>query len=333
MADIQCTLDTCPLEESIYQYRPSLAANITFLAVFALSGLAHLLQGIFLLRKPSFTVPILLGCVTEIIGYVGRIMLYYNPFSDDGFLMQICCLTLGPAFFAAAIYFCMGDVVRLFGGEDEDNDEDALSRIKPRYYPFIFIPCDVVSLVLQGTGGGLASVAAQTDQDSTPGTNVMVAGLAFQVFSLLVFISLVCDLVWRARRRRRMRAQQGGHLVQLAPMSSPPTTSAEESHDDLASASAPEPKPKPGAKPTQSLSLPYSNARLALFAIPFSAAVLLIFTRCVYRVAELSDGWSGPLISHEPAFIALECVYVITSSSLNLLTRLRLVFCVLCTDL
>lgn len=31
----------------------------------------------------------LMGCVAEIAGYIGRIMLYYNPFSFNGFMVQI----------------------------------------------------------------------------------------------------------------------------------------------------------------------------------------------------------------------------------------------------
>ena len=35
-------------------------------------------------------------------------------------------------------------------------------------------------------------------------------------------------------------------------------------------------------------------------------ATLCIFTRCVYRVAELSGGWEGNLIANEKYFIGLE---------------------------
>jgi hypothetical protein len=99
----------------------------------------------------------ILGCITECIGYAGRIISWNNPFSLNGFLINICCLTLAPAFYAGALYFTLGDVVR--------NVSVSASRLRPRTYALIFIPCDCISLTLQGTGGGLASSASQNNED------------------------------------------------------------------------------------------------------------------------------------------------------------------------
>jgi hypothetical protein len=41
-----CTLETCPLEASILQYRPYQATSGTFIAVFALSLTIHAYQGV-----------------------------------------------------------------------------------------------------------------------------------------------------------------------------------------------------------------------------------------------------------------------------------------------
>lgn len=40
-------------------------------------------------------------------GYGGRIMMHANAYDLNGFLLQICCISLAPAFFSAAIYFCL----------------------------------------------------------------------------------------------------------------------------------------------------------------------------------------------------------------------------------
>ena len=71
------------------------------------------------------------------------------------------------------------------------------SRVKPGTYALIFIPCDVVSLILQGTGGGLASSLSQSGQEVTAPTHVMVAGLAFQVATMAVFIALCLEYAFR----------------------------------------------------------------------------------------------------------------------------------------
>lgn len=45
-----------------------------------------------------------LGCIDEILGYVGRILYWQNPWAKGGFIMQIVLITIGPVFFSAVIY-------------------------------------------------------------------------------------------------------------------------------------------------------------------------------------------------------------------------------------
>lgn len=86
--DANCTVELCGLEHTIYGYRPSLAANIALPVVFGLIGLAHVFVGIRW-RSFGFMTGMLLGCVAEIIGYVGRILLNHNPYSFVAFMIQI----------------------------------------------------------------------------------------------------------------------------------------------------------------------------------------------------------------------------------------------------
>lgn len=86
--DANCTLTLCPVSDSVYQYRPSLAANAVFLALYGIAFIIHAVLG-FKWRTWAFAIAMLLGCVSEMIGYGGRIMLWKNPFSFIGFLIQI----------------------------------------------------------------------------------------------------------------------------------------------------------------------------------------------------------------------------------------------------
>jgi hypothetical protein len=83
-----CTLALCPAKYSVYEYRPSLAANVSFIVLFGISLAIHLYQG-FRWHKWAFVIAIFWGCVCEIVGYGGRVMLWINPFSFPGFLSQI----------------------------------------------------------------------------------------------------------------------------------------------------------------------------------------------------------------------------------------------------
>lgn len=121
----------------------------------------------------------------------------------------LICLTIGPAFLAAAIYLCLGRIVVVYG--------ESISRIQPRIYSIIFISCDFLSLVLQAAGGALAATA-DTKADGDVGVNIMVrifsslrggtihadildqmAGLSTQVVSLILFMILSAEFAWRVR--------------------------------------------------------------------------------------------------------------------------------------
>lgn len=141
-----------------------------------------------------------LGCIIEAVGYGGRIMLYNNPFSVPGFQMQICCLILGPAFNAAAIYLTLKHIALTFGPE--------YSAVKPRWYTYLFITGDVISLVLQAIGGGMAATAGEDVRRRDLGTDIMIAGVSWQVVTLFVFGICAGSYVWK-----RYRAAKQGHYL------------------------------------------------------------------------------------------------------------------------
>jgi hypothetical protein len=122
----ECTLATCPISSSYYFYRVSLGANATFLALFSISLLGFILTYAFTRRATAFTFAMTAGVALEVIGYIGRIMSWQNQWKEPGFLMQIVCLTIAPAFMAGGIYLCLRRIVYAFGPEN--------SRISPEGY-------------------------------------------------------------------------------------------------------------------------------------------------------------------------------------------------------
>ncbi|KAL8779970.1 MAG: hypothetical protein Q9213_006695 [Squamulea squamosa] len=234
--DVNCTLALCPAELSVYQYRPSLAANVSFLVFFAIAMMIHLAVGIRW-RTWFFVFCIFCGCLSEVIGYGGRLLLWQDPFSFEGFLMQITIdesiVYLGPQY----------------------------ARFRPKLYYWIFIPCDILSLVLQSIGGSLSSTS---EGSNNAAVNVSIAGLSFQVFVILVFIALTFDYVYRYRKAQRVTPR----------------------------------------------TIPLSRG-FKIFSIFMTISITLILIRCIYRIDELSQGYSGPLIHNEGLFIGLEGVMVL----------------------
>lgn len=83
-----CTVATCPVVLSVYGYRPTLPGSATLIALYAICILIQTALGVRY-RQWGFMIAMILGCLTEIFGYVGRILYYQNPWGQSGFIMQI----------------------------------------------------------------------------------------------------------------------------------------------------------------------------------------------------------------------------------------------------
>ncbi|KAJ4012578.1 phospholipid-translocating ATPase rsb1 [Fusarium irregulare] len=189
-----CTMATCSVEQyGWYHYVPNLGANAFYLAVFAIFAIIQLYLAIRYKVWGTFAGGLVLGCVVEAIGYAGRVMQARGDgiFKKKYFVIQLVCLTIAPALISAPIYLSLGRVVKAYGRQ--------YSLMAPRTYAIIFICSDVVSLVLQAMGGGMAAVG-KTQKKVDRGVYILVAGLAYQVLSLGVFMGLATHLWTRIRK-------------------------------------------------------------------------------------------------------------------------------------
>jgi hypothetical protein len=75
---------------------------------------------------------------------------------------------------------------------------ERISRIRPVWYTRIFVTCDIISLSLQGAGGGVASAATKQSTLSM-GNNLMLVGLIFQIVTLGLFAVLCSEFIWRVK--------------------------------------------------------------------------------------------------------------------------------------
>jgi hypothetical protein len=96
-----------------------------------------------------------LGTALEIIGYISRILLHYSIFNKDDFILYLIFLTIAPAFISAGIYICLSRIIMLYAPN--------LSRFRPRTYTTGFCSSDMISLILQGAEGAIASTANTQD--------------------------------------------------------------------------------------------------------------------------------------------------------------------------
>ncbi|CAH2450855.1 Putative integral membrane transporter or flippase [Komagataella phaffii CBS 7435] len=210
---------------------------------------------------PSYGGNMALAIVMEFAGYVGRTVSAKDPVLVDPFLDQIISLTLAPAFIMGGIYYMLAKLCSIFG--------EGHSKLKPMSYAKIFIICDLVSIIIQAVGGGMAASAAANYENADTGTHIMVAGLAFQVASMTLFLYFWFDMCYS--------------IYKVYRTSENPDDEFNDEFKDIRQR-------------------PMFNT----FPVAITLSTLFVYVRCIYRVAELSEGWRGHLITEEIYFLILD---------------------------
>ncbi|GLI80428.1 hypothetical protein PoHVEF18_008783 [Penicillium ochrochloron] len=258
-ADCTSVSPLCPVQATTYGYYPNFGGNIFFTVFFGILGVLQIGYGIYF-RTWTFMVALGAGAIMEMAGYVGRVLMNSNPWDESAFKLQIVCLVLAPTFVAAGVYLTLKHIVLNLGPEH--------SKLKPRLFTWIFISCDVGSLILQAAGGGVAAAAGKTNQKLLKaGDDIIIAGIAFQVVTMAVCGLLGLHFFWNVYR-------SGNGLV------------SEKTLDD----------PTPAISPRR--------MKLVIIAEVFAYFTVLI--RCIYRIPEMAGGWGSPLMQKENEFLVLD---------------------------
>lgn len=66
-----CKLDLCPISESAFNYRPNMGMNAVLLALFILSLLLHIIQGVWY-RTWTFLAAMALGNLSMYLGFTSH---------------------------------------------------------------------------------------------------------------------------------------------------------------------------------------------------------------------------------------------------------------------
>jgi hypothetical protein len=180
------------------------------------------------------------------------------------------------------IYLCFYRIIIIYN--------PSLSRIKPRTFAVGFITSDILCLVLQAAGGAITATTGGASEEAQSmretGINVMIAGLALQVVSLLAFLGCALDYTCRVSRK--------GFF---------PTSAAMQS------------KRWKWFLSSESLQRPRISSIANICFMPgLLVATIVIFIRSVFRVAELRDGFQSKLADNEIAFMILEGAMILVAT-------------------
>ena len=180
---------------------------------------------------------------------------------------------IAPSFLAAGVYLTLKHTVIFCGPEH--------SRLKPGRYPWIFIGCDLGSIVIQAIGGGVAAGASTSGNASKTlldaGDALIIAGIAFQVGTMVVCGGLALDFYLRRRKAlRSIRETTVGRV------------------------SDPE-RYEAGTR---------KSRQFQLVCIAMTIAYVTILVRCIYRIHEMAGGWGNPRMRDETLFLILDGMMV-----------------------
>ncbi|CAL1716726.1 unnamed protein product [Somion occarium] len=163
------------LQSPFYHYLVSKPACIFYLVAFGISTALHFGQSVW--YRMWWLIPTVVLCgAGELIGWGGRLWSAISPLENNPFLIQIVCTIIAPTPFLAAIFMTFARLTKRLGVQ--------YSRLSPRLYSRIFLTCDIISLIVQAAGGGLAA-SANDDAGSNLGANIMLGGIIFQLVSLI----------------------------------------------------------------------------------------------------------------------------------------------------
>lgn len=293
--DATLNLKDLAMEQNIYGYELNHAANIIYLVVYAII-FAYTILMCIKSRYWWFNVTFVCGYGLEFIGFLGRVLSFNDTSNRSLYIMQSVCLTIAPAFIMAGVYFLFGQLVVIHGRQ--------YSILKPMWYSYFFITADVVSLLIQAAGGAAASVASTNHEDTSTGTNIMIAGIAAQVAAMTAFL-----VFWFEFINRLYFKNSRSDLISDCPYGRRSVSNYFKLLLNVKSVR--------GHRHTH-LEKYYNQQFAGIRQIPLfdymvlamTIAVIVVYIRCVYRVAELSEGWSGYLFTHEPYLMILDAAMI-----------------------
>ncbi|KAG7291998.1 hypothetical protein NEMBOFW57_002028 [Staphylotrichum longicolle] len=178
----------------IYGYTPSFALALLATILFSLYFVVHLFQVVRHRTTYFCTFPI--GLAFEIVGYIARCLsAKVNPYNLIYFILQYFFIVTAPVFLAAGIYAILSALINRLGRR--------YALLPPRVILWFFIASDTIATVTQIAGAALIGVKQKRREDPTVANNILLGGLAYQVFSIGMFIILTVVFLVRARRRVR----------------------------------------------------------------------------------------------------------------------------------
>ncbi|KAK2608387.1 hypothetical protein QQS21_003073 [Conoideocrella luteorostrata] len=175
----------------IYGFTPSFPLALFATVLFSLLLFCHCFQAA-LFRSWYFST-FSIGLFFEVAGYIARCLsARLDPYHLIYFVLNYFFIVTAPVFLAAGIYAILSVLISRLGGK--------YAFMSPKLIMWFFITSDVVATITQVAGASLIGSKTSKHEDPTTANNILLGGLAYQVFSMSVFVFVATGFLIPARR-------------------------------------------------------------------------------------------------------------------------------------
>jgi hypothetical protein len=186
---------------SVYFYNPSLAAAIMFTILYFIPA-AVLLWQTCRRYKDWRLLCLPIGALIEVGGYICRSYsvqhaidivssapshIFLNSLPQPAYAVSLSLIVIAPLFIAAANYVTIGRLITAV----LPPDSQTILGLPCRKITKIFVICDILSFLVQASGSGIASSNNWQGNAENIGVDVLIAGLATQLVTVLVFAAIL----------------------------------------------------------------------------------------------------------------------------------------------
>lgn len=287
-------LKSLAFEENLYKFNLNKASNSIYFAIFT-SIFFYIVGMLVKSRYHWYNITFFCGYGLEFAGFLGRVLSLHSTTNINFYLLQYICLTIAPAFIMAGVYFLFAQLVVIHGRQ--------YSVLKPMWYSYFFIASDVISLLIQAGGGGSASFASKANKDTRPGTNTMIAGICAQVFAMTIFLGFWFEFLNRVYFKNASEVQldtpfRKRSVANYFRLLFNTKSAREYRKNELDRFYNPK------------FTLIRQRKLFDWFPLAMTVTVVVVYIRCVYRVVELAQGFSGFLVTHEVFLMTLDAFMI-----------------------
>ncbi|KAF7157806.1 hypothetical protein CNMCM6106_003935 [Aspergillus hiratsukae] len=186
-------------ENNIYFYNPSLGASILFTIIYIIPLIYQSYMTFIFPRKsqtprPNFFIPAVICAALEVAGYAIRCASVRKPADVALYAVSSTVIVIAPVFLCASLYMLLGKLETssskkpasfVFGGSG-------------RWLPWVFVTLDILAVLTQGSGSGIASSGNWEGSTKDAGIGVLIGGLVLQVVTFTMYLVIMIWFHWRA---------------------------------------------------------------------------------------------------------------------------------------